>query len=107
MKLETQSPAPGKNRAGTAQFPFLDLQGQFSAFDKHALVFNQEGTAEDDNISTSWGAFIFEYGKTGTVISSHFLGRYTAVAQKVNGAWQLVYLHLSLPFPPDLPDPIN
>src|SRR5438128_138517 len=31
------------------------LQGQFSAFDKHALVFNQEGTAEDDNISTSWG----------------------------------------------------
>jgi dTDP-4-amino-4,6-dideoxygalactose transaminase len=31
VKLETQSPAPGKNRAGTARFPFLDLQGQFSA----------------------------------------------------------------------------
>lgn len=92
-----------KNRRQFEQY----LQGQFSSFDKHALVFNQEGTVEDETISTSWGDFVFDYGKTGTPVSSHFLGRYTAVAQKVNGAWQIVSLHLSLPFPPDLPPVIN
>src|SRR5205823_5353379 len=59
------------------------LQGQFSSFDRHSLAFSEEGTVENETISTSWGAFMFDYGKTGTPVSSHFIGRYTAVAQKV------------------------
>jgi hypothetical protein len=93
-----------KNRTGFERY----LQGQFSSFDQHSLAFSEDGNAEDDTISTSWGQFVFDYGKSGSSApSSHFHGRYSAVAQKVNGAWQIVSLHLSLPFPPELPPAIN
>lgn len=84
------------------------LQGQINTFDKRALAFNQEGSAEDETLSTSWGSFFIEYGsaKANTAVN-HQVGRYTAVAQKKDGKWRIVSLHLSLPFPPDLPDPIK
>lgn len=93
-----------KNRLGFERY----LQGQFASFDKHALALNEDGSLEGDTISTSWGEFIFDYGKSGgSAASSHFHGRYTAVAKKVNGSWQIVALHLSLPYPPELPPAIN
>ena len=92
-----------KSRRGFEEY----MRGQFSSFDQHSLAFNEEGNAEDDTISTAWGEFMFDYGKTGTPVSSHFKGRYTAVAQKLNGGWQLVAIHISLPYPPDLPPAVG
>lgn len=83
------------------------LQGQIDTFTKRALVFNQEGSAENETLSTSWGSFFIEYGNDNNMPVNHQVGRYSAVAQKKDGKWQIVSLHLSLPFPPDLPDPIK
>ena len=83
------------------------LKGQFQSFDLHTLSFNPDDGVENETISTTWGTFAFNYGRSDAPVSNRFLGRYTAVAVKINDKWQLVSIHLSLPYPPDLPPAIN
>lgn len=83
------------------------LHDQFASSDQRNLAFNEDGNAEDDTISASWGTFNFQFGKSGDTVSNHLTGRYSTVAQKVNGAWQIVSMHLSLPYPPNQGSRIN
>ncbi len=83
------------------------LHGQFTSSDQRNLAFNEDGNAEDDTISASWGTFNFQYGKSGDSLSNRLIGRYSTVAQKVNGTWQIVSMHLSLPYPPNQGATIN
>ena len=83
------------------------LHDQFASSDQRNLAFNEDGNAEDDTISASWGTFNFQFGKSGDPVSNHLMGRYSTVAQKVNGTWQIVSMHLSLPYPPNQGATIN
>lgn len=92
-----------RNKEGLGKF----LAGQIRTFNKRALLFNEESGIDTERISTSWGSFFIEYGAGNGTPSNRQTGRYTVIAEKKDGKWQIVSLHLSLPFPPELPDPIK
>jgi hypothetical protein len=79
------------------------LKAQFTSSPKHLLSLNPDSGFEDDNISTSWGSFMFMYN-TMNGVSNSLPGRYTVIATKVGEKWQIVSLHLSLPYPPNAPN---
>jgi hypothetical protein len=78
------------------------LRRELGNFDKHSLAFSQEDGVENETISTGWGSFSYEYGRADGLVSNRLLGRYTAVASKIDGKWQLVSLHLSVAYPAEL-----
>src|SRR5258708_21742127 len=72
------------------------LRSQLNASSKHEFSFAPDDGVENGNISASWGTFAILYGSGGGQVSNEMLGRFTVIAKKVGGQWQIVSLHLSL-----------